>query len=64
MSDDKPDADAVVDLARLRERLTVRRQERNEAELAARFHDAMGWQGKPDKKKPAARRKKTGRKKP
>lgn len=50
------DAGPVVDLGRSRERLKVKRQERAEAELAARFHDAMGWKGKPKssvaKKKP------------
>ncbi|MFZ5755701.1 MAG: hypothetical protein ACOY3X_02235 [Pseudomonadota bacterium] len=46
----------VVDLVRSREALETRRQERAEAELASRFHDAMGWKGTADrsggKKKP------------
>lgn len=61
---DKPDTHSVVgpvvDLDRSRERLKVQRQERVEAELAARFHDAMGWKGKP---KTSAAKKKPKRKK-
>lgn len=56
MSEKKPDSAPVVDLERSRARLAARRQEKAEAELAARFHDAMGWKGKPTsptaKKKP------------
>lgn len=42
---DEPTTDPVVDLGRSRERLKLKRQERAEAELATRFHDAMGWRG-------------------
>lgn len=45
--DDRQEPDPIVDLERSRDRLQGRRQDRAAAELAARFHDAMGWKGKP-----------------
>lgn len=54
MSDRKktppPDADAaaVVSLDRVRDKLLRKRQDEHAAALAAQFHTAMGWQGKPD----------------
>lgn len=45
--DDAPD---VVRLARVRDKLLIKRQDVEAEALARRFHDAMGWQGKGGKK--------------
>lgn len=52
MSDDmKPDTEtaAVVRLDRVRDKLERKRQDEQAAALAAQFHNAMGWKGKPGK---------------
>lgn len=61
MSTGKNPPDEVVDLERSRDRLTGERQDRAARALAARFHQAMGWKGKPDG--PAGPKKKPKRKK-
>lgn len=45
----EPDAGAeVLDMDKSRDRVQRLRQERAAAELATRFHRAMGWKGTPD----------------
>lgn len=48
MSEDDKDKD-VVRLDRVRDKLQRRRQDAQADALAAQFHKAMGWKGKPDK---------------
>lgn len=38
----------VLDLGKSRDRAQRARQDRAASELAARFHQAMGWKGRPD----------------
>ena len=51
----------VVRLDRVRDKLQRRRQDAQAEALAAQFHKAMGWKGKPDA--PGGKRKR-GKKKP
>ena len=48
-SRDAGDEPAVVRIDRVSEKVKRRRADEREAELATRFHRAMGWKGLPDK---------------
>lgn len=61
-SDGDTGGNDVVRLDRVKDKLVRKRQDAQAAELAAQFHRAMGWKGKPDT--PGGKKSKRKKKRP